>query len=251
MATIPTVLDCDADSVHLKIRKRQKGTDQYQPQSREKHLEPVRENGCTMLVNFADYLDTGLFLDHRKVRNFIQAHADGKRFLNLFGYTGAATVQAIVGGASSTLTVDMSNAYTQWAEENIAQNGGQPPAHRVLRADCLEWLSNLASMPVDDPYHPGKFDIILLDPPTFSNSARMSQDWDVQRDHVSLIQQVMTLLSPGGLLIFSNNFRRFKMDETGLANFSLENRTQWSLDRDFQRNARIHQCWFIRHTQQT
>ncbi|MBX2824236.1 MAG: bifunctional 23S rRNA (guanine(2069)-N(7))-methyltransferase RlmK/23S rRNA (guanine(2445)-N(2))-methyltransferase RlmL [Gammaproteobacteria bacterium] len=247
MATIPTVLPATAETIHLKIRKRQKGADQYTRQAREQRFETVVENNCTMLVNFSDYLDTGLFLDHRKVRNFIQSEAAGKRFLNLFGYTGAATVQAIAGGAKESLTVDMSNAYTRWAEANLTNSGAGEPEHRVLRADCLEWLDGLEKLPVQDAAHPGLFDLILLDPPTFSNSARMTRDWDVQRDHVTLIQQVMSLLSPTGLLVFSNNFRRFKIDRERLQTYQLEDRTRWSIDRDFQRNARIHQCWFIRH----
>ncbi|MBX2886176.1 MAG: bifunctional 23S rRNA (guanine(2069)-N(7))-methyltransferase RlmK/23S rRNA (guanine(2445)-N(2))-methyltransferase RlmL [Granulosicoccus sp.] len=244
LATLPDVLQCEPEAVHLKVRKRQKGSEQYSrvTDSRsqiQKNEKTVMEHGCRLLVNFEDYLDTGLFLDHRKVRHYIQAKAQDKRFLNLFGYTGAATVHAINGGAASSLTVDMSNNYLDWAARNIELNGGDPALHRTERADCLEWLA------VDPPE--SLYDLILLDPPTFSNSARMENDCDVQRDHAGLIAMTMKRLAPDGLLIFSNNFRRFKLDESTLSTFGLENRTEWSLDRDFQRNRRIHQCWFIRH----
>lgn len=244
LATLPDVLQCDPGDVHLKVRKRQKGSEQYtrvtDGRKQSYHNEKsINEFGCELLVNFADYLDTGLFLDHRKVRHHIQSLAGGKRFLNLFGYTGSATVHALRGGAASSLTVDMSNTYLDWAARNISLNKGDPHLHRVERADCLEWLAADVNEDV--------FDIILLDPPTFSNSTRMENDWEVQRDHARLIQQSMNRLAPDGLLIFSNNFRRFRLDEPALSAYVLENRTEWSLDRDFQRNRRIHHCWFIRH----
>ena len=243
MATIPEVLGCPSTSVHLKVRKRQKGNEQYTRSSVHQREQVVHEFGCQLLVNVEDYLDTGLFLDHRKVRHYIQSKAFGKRFLNLFGYTGAATVHAVIGGAASSLTIDMSNTYLDWAKRNIALNNGNPDQHRLLRADCTEWLAPSTDRGEDN----GPYDLILLDPPTFSNSARMEADWDVQRDHAQMIRQVMTQLAPRGLLIFSTNFRRFRLEHSALNDFALEDRTSWSIDRDFQRNQRIHQCWFICH----
>ncbi|HET8849998.1 MAG TPA: class I SAM-dependent methyltransferase, partial [Marinobacter sp.] len=200
----------------------------------------VHEHGCVLKVNLRDYLDTGLFLDHRPVRHWIQQHAKGKRFLNLFCYTGAATVHAAVGGASRSLSLDMSKTYVQWAQDNLALNGADPSKHVVEQADCLAWLA-------DRKTAKQTFDLIFMDPPTFSNSARMKGVLDVQRDHGTLIQQAMERLSSDGLLIFSNNFRKFKLDEALLEEFEVEEVTASTLDKDFQRNARIHRCWHIRH----
>lgn len=247
MNTIPEVLQCASENVHLKVRKRQKGADQYQREAVRRREFTVIEGQSHLLVNFEDYLDTGLFLDHRKVRQYIQNESDGKRFLNLFAYTGSATVHAAMGGATSTLTLDMSNTYLDWAQRNLELNRLETgTAHRLERVDCVEWLNATGS--AEAGVAPGaQFDLILLDPPTFSNSARMESDWDVQRDHAALLRQAMSLLAAGGVMIFSNNFRRFKLDNDLSAEFDLENRGSWSLDRDFQRNPKIHHCWFFRH----
>ena len=249
VATLPTVLNTLPENVHVKVRQRQKGTEQYEKAGGSGVEHIVEEAGCRVLVNFEDYLDTGLFLDHRKVRCYIQDNARDKRFLNLFGYTGAATAHAIVGGASESVTVDMSRTYLAWAERNMALNSDDLVAlattHVTHRADCLAWLADPVKVGGLDPK--ARFDLMLLDPPTFSNSNGMSQDWDVQRDHVGVIDQAMRLLAHDGLLIFSNNYRRFKLDSDALSAYALDDRTRWSIDQDFQRNARIHQCWFIRH----
>lgn len=238
------------DKIHLKSRERQKGTSQYQSNNPRQFGEPVTEASETLLVregrallevNLEDYLDTGLFLDHRPVRREISRLASGKSFLNLFCYTSVVTVQAALGGAKRTLSVDMSNTYLDWSERNFRQNHLDLARHRLLRDDCLKFL-HLQSLAPEE-----KFDLIFLDPPSFSNSKRMEEVLDIQRDHVRLIEQSMRLLEDGGLLIFSTNLRNFKMDTAALSQFELEDYTQSSLDPDFQRNQRIHQCWKLRH----
>ena len=239
LAVIPDALGVDREDMVCKQRQRQAGTSQYEKQAASGEFFNVNEHGCVLKVNLKDYLDTGLFLDHRPVRHWIQQHAAGKRFLNLFCYTGAATVHAAVGGATRSLSLDMSKTYVNWAEENLALNGADASHHRVEQADCLAWL---AAKPSTDQ----RFDLIFMDPPTFSNSARMAGVLDIQKDHGRLIRQAMQRLTSEGLLIFSTNFRRFKLDESLEEEFAIEEVTRDTLDRDFQRNARIHRCWHIR-----
>lgn len=239
LAVIPDALGVDREDMVCKQRQRQAGTSQYEKQAASGEFFNVNEHGCVLKVNLKDYLDTGLFLDHRPVRHWIQQHAAGKRFLNLFCYTGAATVHAAVGGATRSLSLDMSKTYVNWAEENLALNGVDASHHRVEQADCLAWL---AAKPATDQ----RFDLIFMDPPTFSNSARMAGVLDIQKDHGRLIRQAMQRLTSEGLLIFSTNFRRFKLDESLEEEFAIEEVTRDTLDRDFQRNARIHRCWHIR-----
>ncbi len=197
----------------------------------------VAEGEARFEVNLADYLDTGLFLDHRPVRQMLRDMAAGCRFLNLFCYTATATVQAALGGAGSSLSIDMSNTYCRWAERNLALNGLDVGRHRVERADCLAWLAERR----------GQYDLILLDPPTFSNSSNTDNVLDIQRDHGRLIRQAMAMLSADGTLLFSNNFRRFKLDTALAAEFQVEDITRQSIPEDFARNNRIHHCWRIRH----
>ena len=193
------------------------------------------------MVNFEDYLDTGLFLDHRPIRLQLQKEAKDKRFLNLFAYTGSATVHAAVGGAKSTTTVDMSNTYLQWAKNNLALNPNAGE-HEFVQADCLEWLANQASQP--DSQH---YDLIFLDPPTFSNSKRMDDVFDIQIDHVQLIKNAVSLLTPEGVLYFSTNFRRFKIDNEALSEYDVHDITAKTIPEDFSRNPKIHYCWKIKH----
>ncbi|WP_404363355.1 bifunctional 23S rRNA (guanine(2069)-N(7))-methyltransferase RlmK/23S rRNA (guanine(2445)-N(2))-methyltransferase RlmL [Marinobacter sp.] len=240
LAVIPEALDITSDAMVLKQRQRQSGTSQYEKQALTGEFFTVQEYGCKLKVNLRDYLDTGLFLDHRPVRHWIQQHAAGIRFLNLFCYTGVATVHAAAGGASSSLSLDMSNTYVKWARDNLALNGMDTRAHRVEQGDCLEWLASGSSLSE-------RFDLIFMDPPTFSNSARMEGVLDLQRDHRQLVEQAMGRLAEGGLLIFSNNFRRFRLDEALADQFQVEDVTAQTIDRDFQRNPRIHNCWHIRH----
>ncbi|WP_421910640.1 bifunctional 23S rRNA (guanine(2069)-N(7))-methyltransferase RlmK/23S rRNA (guanine(2445)-N(2))-methyltransferase RlmL [Marinobacter sp.] len=239
LAVIPDAIGVEREDMVCKQRQRQTGTSQYEKQAASGEFFNVHEHGCVLKVNLKDYLDTGLFLDHRPVRHWIQQHAAGKRFLNLFCYTGAATVHAAVGGATRSLSLDMSKTYVNWAQENLALNGADASHHRVEQADCLAWL---AGKPTNDQ----RFDLIFMDPPTFSNSARMAGVLDIQKDHGRLIRQAMQRLTSEGLLIFSTNFRRFKLDDSLEEEFAIEEVTRDTLDRDFQRNARIHRCWQVR-----
>ncbi|MGK0290427.1 MAG: 23S rRNA (guanine2445-N2)-methyltransferase / 23S rRNA (guanine2069-N7)-methyltransferase [bacterium] len=235
LLALPEALDVPKENIFLKIRKKQKGKEQYNKQSSQNDFYEVREGDAKFLVNFADYLDTGLFLDHRSTREMIQEMAKGKRFLNLFAYTGSVTVYAGLGGATETTTVDMSTTYLEWAEKNVAFNGLRSPNNRFERADCRTWVKNCRK----------EYDLIFLDPPTFSNSKRMESSFDVQEDHVELILDTMDLLAKGGILIFSNNFRKFKMDFDMLDHCEIENLTSKTIPKDFERTSKIHNCWKI------
>ncbi|MGB1157844.1 MAG: bifunctional 23S rRNA (guanine(2069)-N(7))-methyltransferase RlmK/23S rRNA (guanine(2445)-N(2))-methyltransferase RlmL [Porticoccaceae bacterium] len=224
--------------VYYKERRRQQGDAQYQrlEQATGDAFE-VQEGRASFEVNLADYLDTGLFLDHRPVRKMVAQMARGKSLLNLFCYTATVTVQAALAGAERSLSIDMSNTYLDWAQRNYQRNGLDKAAHQLVRADCLQWL--------DGETESQTYDVIFLDPPTFSNSKKMETVLDIQRDHPQLIRQAMAKLTPAGTLIFSNNFRRFKMDELIARQFDCENITAQTLDPDFQRNQRIHNVWSI------
>jgi 23S rRNA (guanine2445-N2)-methyltransferase / 23S rRNA (guanine2069-N7)-methyltransferase len=225
--------------VFLKIRRKQKNTEQYEKQAETGRFYVVEEGGCKFWVNFEDYLDTGLFLDHRPMRLLIHTQAKGKRFLNLFAYTASASVHAAVGGAVSSLTVDMSNTYLDWAKRNFDLNTISGD-HKLLRANCLEWLAEQASKPVKL-----QFDLIFLDPPTFSNSKKMGEAFDIQADHVPLLRHAVSLLADQGILYFSTNFRRFKLDNEALDDLRIENITAATIAEDFARDAKIHYCWRI------
>ncbi len=234
------VFDCRETDIALKERRRQRGSDQYRRRQDDGEFFEVREGRARLLVNLRDYLDTGLFLDHRPVRLEIAQLAVGKRFLNLFCYTAVATVQAGLGGARFTTSVDMSHTYLQWARKNLSLNGLSEARHRTEQADCLRWLQQCQE----------QYDLILLDPPTFSNSKRMEGVLDTQRDHGQLVDAAMARLAPGGLLIFSTNKRGFSLDAELLSRYQVEDRCRWSLDEDFIRRSKpIHYCWFIRHRQ--
>ena len=222
--------------VYYKERRRQKGDAQYQRLNEETSESIiVNEGGARFEVNLSDYLDTGLFLDHRPVRSMLGDLCKGKSLLNLFCYTASATVQAALAGAKSSLSIDMSNTYLDWAQRNFDLNSLSPTKHQLLRADCLKWLEEDSQT----------FDVIFLDPPTFSNSKKMETVLDVQRDHPELIRQAMTKLNPEGILVFSNNFRKFKLDKLTSRQFNCENITTQTLDMDFERNPRIHNVWLI------
>ncbi|MFC0308407.1 bifunctional 23S rRNA (guanine(2069)-N(7))-methyltransferase RlmK/23S rRNA (guanine(2445)-N(2))-methyltransferase RlmL [Gallibacterium trehalosifermentans] len=225
------------DKLVLKVRQKQKGANQYEKLANKGDYFFVQEYGAKLWVNLTDYLDTGLFLDHRLTRKMVGELAKGKDFLNLFAYTGSCTVHAILGGAKSTTTVDMSNTYLNWAEQNFILNEIKGKQHKLIQADCLQWLDNAK----------GQYDLIFVDPPTFSNSKRMENSWDVQRDHLTLLQKLSKLLRRNGVVIFSNNKRGFKMDLTGLEQLGLqaENISAQTLPLDFQRNPHIHNCWRI------
>ncbi len=239
LAVLPQVLEVPVERVYLKTRRRQKGAAQYEKFSEGGYYVEVSEGGLHFQVNFTDYLDTGLFLDHRPTRALLRELASGKHVLNLFAYTGTASVYAAAGGAYSTTTVDLSRTYLDWAQRNMALNGYTGHDHQFLQENCLAWLREQAQ------HAPGSYDLIFLDPPTFSNSKRMTDHFDVQRDQALLLRDALRLLVPGGVLVFSNNFRRFKLDRAALENVEIEDLTQATIPKDFERNARIHHCWKI------
>ena len=235
LEAIRRVLEIPREQVFFKMRERQKGRAQYDKLAEGGKFHEVREGPCALLVNFTDYLDTGLFLDHRPTRALIGQLAAGRRFLNLFGYTGTATVHAAVGGATTT-TVDLSNTYLEWARRNLTRNGCGGRQHTLVRADCLDWLEERRSE---------RFGLIFLDPPTFSNSKRMQKSFDVQRDHVELIRKTAALLDADGVLVFSTNATRFRMESDALPELEMEEITRKTIPRDFARHPRVHSCWRI------
>jgi len=238
MHVLPLLLDIPASKVVLKLRQKQRGHQQYEAQGAQNQRFKVTESGLQFLVNLTDYLDTGLFIDHRITRQKVASLAAGRDFLNLFAYTGSASVYAAMGGAKTTATLDMSNTYLSWAEDNMALNGFKGDAHRYIRANCLEWLQAAQQ-------EKQRYGLIFLDPPTFSNSSRMEGVFDIQRDHVALIQMAAALLTEDGQLIFSTNRRDFKMDATALSALELKDIRHDTLPLDFKRNAKIHACWLI------
>ncbi|MDA8492481.1 bifunctional 23S rRNA (guanine(2069)-N(7))-methyltransferase RlmK/23S rRNA (guanine(2445)-N(2))-methyltransferase RlmL [Kluyvera georgiana] len=235
-ATI-AVLGIAPNKLVLKTRERQKGKNQYQKMNEKGDFMQVSEYNARLWVNLTDYLDTGLFLDHRIARRMLGEMSKGKDFLNLFSYTGSASVHAGLGGSRSTTTVDMSRTYLEWAERNLRLNGLTGRAHRLMQADVLAWLRD-----TDE-----QFDVIFIDPPTFSNSKRMEDAFDVQRDHLRLMKDLKRLLRKGGTIMFSNNKRGFRMDHDGLAELGLKAQdiTQKTQSQDFARNRQIHNCWLI------
>ena len=238
IGVILEVLALPQTHLFFKVRQRQKGSAQYERLAERRRFHEVREDGCRFLVNFEDYLDTGLFLDHRQTRALLAELAEGRRFLNLFAYTGTATVYAAKGGALATTSVDLSRTYLDWARQNLELNGVQGPRHELIQADCAPWLEQAAGR--------REFDLIFLDPPSFSTSKRMQGTLDVQRDHVALIKQATRLLTPEGILMFSTNLRPFTLDLDGLQGLLVEDISRATLPRDFERNRRIHRCWKIR-----
>ena len=231
------VTGIETNKLILKVRQKQKGTNQYEKLANKGEYFYVNEYGAKLWVNLTDYLDTGLFLDHRLTRKMLGEMAQGKDFLNLFAYTGSATVHAALGKAKSTTTVDMSNTYLNWAEQNLLLNDIEGKQHKLIQADCLQWLEKCDR----------QFDLIFVDPPTFSNSKRMEDSWDVQRDHIKLMKNLKRILRPNGTIVFSNNKRGFKMDfakleELGLSAVEISHKT---LPLDFERNKQIHNCWLL------
>jgi len=226
-------------NIAVKVRKKQKGEEQYTPMAKQNRTQVIEEFGAKFKVNLFDYLDTGLFLDHRLARRYIQENSKDKRFLNLFAYTGTASVHAALGGAKAITTVDLSKTYLKWGQDNFDLNNISNTRYRFEQADCLKWLEHATS----------QYDLIFLDPPTFSNSKRMKDAFDVQNDHIKLLTWVKKILSPSGTLIFSNNMRGFTMDEVGLIGLGLKavNISEKTISPDFKRNKRIHNSWLITH----
>ena len=234
--TAAKTLEVAIENVHLKSRQRVRDGAQYEKLDSKGGTMEVNEGGLKFLVNLTDYVDTGLFLDHRATRSFVRDEAKGKRFLNLFAYTGSFTVYAADGGAISSVTVDLSKNYCDWATRNLEANGLSSDGHRFVASDTIEFLKRTAN--TDE-----RFDLCVVDPPTFSNSKRTEEDWDVQRRHVELLTLISKVMSPGGVVWFSTNFRRFKFAEDELKGFAeIREVSKQTVPEDF-RNQRIHRCW--------
>ncbi len=234
LSALPTVLPVNRKHIFCKRRKPQKGKTQYQRMGSSGEFFPIQEGGNRFRINFTDHLDCGIFLDGRSVRKAIEDLAKGKRFLNLFCYTGTATVYAAKGGATDTTSVDHSNTYLAWARENMALNGYSGANHRYFRADCRAWLKENRE----------RYDLIFLDPPTFSNS-KTAQDFDIQTFHPELIQLAASRLNKNGIILFCNNYKPFKMDTEKLKAFAVENISAATIPFDFSRSKHIHNCWRI------
>lgn len=235
VAAIQDVMQVTSRQVFVKVRQRQKGENQYEKLNETRQYEIVHEAGAKFYVNFTDYLDTGLFLDHRIMRKLVAESAWDKQVLNLFAYTCTASVHAAMAGARLVTSVDLSNTYLEWGQRNFYLNNIDCKRHHFIQADCLTWLAETRA----------QYDVIFLDPPTFSNSKRMEGTLDIQRDHVELIKLTMRHLAPDGILYFSNNYRRFKLDHEALAEYSIQDISQRCLPEDFARRPNIHHCWRI------
>jgi len=236
---VQSVLDVPPEHISLKLRQRQRGKEQYTACDEQGDDFVVSEGPARFRVNLHRYLDTGLFLDHRPVRLLIRQEAHGRRFLNLYCYTGTATVHAALGGARSTVSVDLSTTYLDWAKANLELNGIGPWQFKLVKMDCLQWLKENRE----------QFDLIFLDPPTFSNSKSTSNVLDIQRDHQELVRLCMSHLAQEGLLIFSTNKRRFTLADEIAQQYQVEDISRQSIDRDFARHPDIHHTWLIRHGQ--
>ena len=238
LAAVTAVLEVPPERIHVKTHLPQPwGRSQYGRVGEGTERLVVEEQGLKFWVNLGDYLDTGLFMDHRLTRARVREEAKGRSFLNLFCYTGAFTVYAAAGGASRTLSVDLSNTYLDWAEENLALNGLSDPRHTLLRADAMAWVQDQRREPEQ------LFDLVVCDPPSFSTSKKMQGSFNVQRDHVRLLEGIRELLAPGGVLYFSTNFLGFELKDTAVRGYEgMEELTPGSIPEDFQRQE-IHRCW--------
>lgn len=234
-------MDLHKKQIFMKTRKRQSGTSQYERLSVKGEKQEIRESGNRFLTNFSDYLDTGIFLDHRITRELIGSLSKNADFLNLFSYTGTATVYAASGGAKTTTSVDNSKTYTEWAKENMQLNGFPGTNHLFIKDDCFDWLNKAKN----------KYDLIFLDPPTFSNSKGSNRILDIQRDHGDLIKSCVKILRKNGTLIFSTNFRKFKLDDEIISNFEVKDISNETIPIDFNRNKKIHYCWIIKKSTTT
>ena len=239
LATLPGTTGVAPERIRVRTRRRTRRGEQYDKVDEQARFHVVTEGGLRFRVNFEDYLDTGLFLDQRTTRARLRDAARGKRFLNLFAYTGAATVYAAAGGAASTTSVDLSRTYIEWGRRNLALNALTGEAHAWVQADCREWLTDAAR-------GSQRFDLVFLDPPTFSNSKRMQGVLDIERDHPELIDACARLLAPQGLLLFSTNAQRFRLQEQLAERYQIRDLSAATLPRDFERNPRIHRCFEVR-----
>ena len=223
--------------IYLKTRVVLSDKQQYDKFTSENVIEEVFEQGLRFKVNLSDYIDTGLFLDHRNTRTLVRNYAAGKRVLNLFCYTGSFSVYAAAGGAESTTSVDLSNVYLNWARENMALNLFVSSAHKFIQEDVFSFLKEAEK-------NREKWDLIILDPPTFSNSRKMEKVLDIQRDHLDLINSCLSLLTKNGKLIFSNNFGKFRLDPAVRQKGFVNNITEETIPEDF-KGSKIHKCWLI------
>ena len=239
LASLPEVTGVSPERIRLRMRRRTRRGEQYLKVGEQSQFHTVLEGGLRLRVNFDDYLDTGLFLDHRITRARLRAAARGRHFLNLFAYTGTATAYAGDGGARATTSVDLSATYLAWAQENLALNGFTGASHRFVQADCREWLDEAGR-------GAARFDLIFLDPPTFSNSKRMEGVLDISRDHPALVDACARLLAPGGLIVFSTNAQRFRLDAGLSERYDIVDISAATLPLDFARNPRIHRCYEVR-----
>ena len=239
LATLPEVTQVPPERIRVRTRRRTRRGEQYLKVGEQREFHTVIEGGLRLRVNFEDYLDTGLFLDHRITRARLRAAAQGRHFLNLFAYTGTATVYAAAGGALSTTSVDLSATYLAWARENLALNALSGSQHHLVQADCRAWLEEAGR-------GTGRFELIFLDPPTFSNSKRMTGVLDVGRDHAALIEDCARLLAPEGLIVFSTNAQRFRLDPALTERYDIRDISAATLPPDFARNPRIHRCYEVR-----
>jgi 23S rRNA (guanine2445-N2)-methyltransferase / 23S rRNA (guanine2069-N7)-methyltransferase len=236
LTVLPEVIGVEPSHVFVKTRRHRSGSQQYDRHDDRQHFFEVREGGHVFLINLTDYVDTGLFLDHRPLRALVGELASGRDVLNLFCYTASASVYAAQNGARSTTSVDLSNTYLDWAARNFARNHISTGPHRLERADCLKWVRQRSRL----------YGLIVVDPPTFSNSKRMEETFEVQRDHVALLQACARLLTDDGEILFSNHFRRFKLDEAALSGLVIEPLSSKTVPYDFRRNPRIHNSWRLR-----
>ena len=234
LRTAGEVMEVPIENVFLKRRERQRGAAQYERLEAGQRTITAHEGGLQFEVNLSNYLDTGLFLDHRITRGMVREAAAGKRFLNLFAYTGSFSVYAAAGGAAESLTVDLSNTYLDWAQRNMALNGFQGPNHEFVRDDTMHFLESRRGR--------AAFDLAVVDAPTFSNSKALEDYWDIQRNHVALLNRLAELMSPQGIIFFSTNFRRFKLAEAELPGLTIREISRQTVPPDF-RNRRIHRCW--------
>ncbi len=233
---IQKVFNTEKENVFLKLRERQKGEQQYSKLKQEKKELIVDENGLSFIVNLSDYLDTGLFLDHRLTRKKVKEIADGKRVLNLFSYTGSFTVYAASGNAKKITTVDLSKTYINWAKRNLTYNKlYDDKKHDFIQEDVLQYLKTI---------EPDSYDLIILDPPTFSNSKRMKDVLDIQRDHTTIINQCLGILDTKGILVFSTNYRNFELETDKLSSQKIKDITKQTTPFDFEGKLK-RKCFWI------
>lgn len=225
LKVLSSVTGIAREAIFIKLRQRKENREsQYQKLAEEKNEFVVEEAGLKFIVNLSDYLDTGLFLDHRLTRQMVREEAKGKRVLNLFCYTGSFSVYAAAGDAAEVVSVDLSKTYLSWAERNMQLNFPENRSHQAVHADVLQYLKALP---------PDRFDLVVMDPPTFSNSKRMDDILDIQRDHVALISDCLKALTPGGVLYFSTNYTKFRLDEKSIQAASIKDITRTTTPFDF------------------